>query len=78
MADNTEDRVCTVITEHLGCADRFRWDAELRRDLGADNLDTVELTMAIEEEFRIRISDDQADRWQTPSDLLATVKEAVE
>jgi acyl carrier protein len=72
------DRVCTLITEHLCCADRFRWDADLRRDLGADSLDTVELTVAAEEAFGIEIEDDQADRWLTPSDILATVKELVE
>jgi len=69
------DRICTLVTAHLNCADRFRWDASLRDDLGADSLDTGELTQALEEEFNIEIADDQADRWQTPADLLETVRE---
>jgi acyl carrier protein len=70
----TPDRLCTLITAHLNCADRFAWDAELIADLGADDLDTVELTMLTEDEFGIRISDDIADRWRTAGDMLATVE----
>ena len=54
MADNPEDRVCTIVTEHLDVADRFAWDADLRRDLGADSLDIVELTMALETESGVK------------------------
>lgn len=66
------DRLCTLITEHLSCADRFRWDADLRRDLGADSLDSVELAAAIEQEFGVPVPDD-AD-WVTAGDVLETVR----
>lgn len=72
--DNIEDRVCTLITAHLGCADRFSWDAELQDDLGADSLDTVELTMLAEDEFGITITDAEAERWRTAGDVLETVR----
>lgn len=76
---NLPDRVETVITEHLGCADRFSWDAELRDDLGADSLDVIELVMALEREFpeMERISDATADAWRTADDLRRTVAELV-
>lgn len=74
MSATLPDRVCTLITEHLGCADRFRWDADLRNDLGADSLDTVELAMAIEEQFGVRVSDAAADSWRTPNEILTTVQ----
>lgn len=69
------DRLCTLITEHLGCADRFRWDADLRTDLGADSLDIVELTFAAEQEFGIHIEDRYADAWRTADDLRGTVEQ---
>lgn len=69
------DRLCTLVTAHLDCADRFAWDADLRDQLGADSLDVVELTMAIEEEFGIEVSDATADAWNTPGDMLKTVQE---
>ena len=77
MPDNPEDRLCTLVTSHLNCADRFRWDASLRDDLGADSLGIVKLAVLLETEFNIEIDDDRADRWQTPADLLETVRELV-
>lgn len=71
---DTPDRLNTLIVAHLGCADRFAWDAELIADLGADSLDTIELQMLTEDEFDILISDDTADRWRTAGDMLATVQ----
>lgn len=78
MPANLPDRVQTVIVEHLGCPDRFRWDADLRDDLGADSLDAVELAHAVEEEFGIQVSDAAADAWRTPDDMLATVEGRVD
>ena len=50
-------RVKQIVLEHLGVSrDAMTNDADLIDDLGADSLDTVELTMAFEEEFQIRIA----------------------
>ena len=66
-----EERVKKIIVEQLGVADdQVTPDASFVDDLGADSLDTVELVMALEEEFDVEIPDDQAEN-------ITTVKEAV-
>ena len=66
-----EERVKKIIVEQLGVADdQVTADASFVDDLGADSLDTVELVMALEEEFDVDIPDDQAEN-------ITTVKEAV-
>ena len=67
-----EDRVKKIVVEQLGVSeDQVTPDASFVDDLGADSLDTVELVMALEEEFDAEIPDDQAER-------ITTVKQAVE
>lgn len=57
------DRARKMVTEHLGCdADRVTADASFIDDLGADSFDVVELSMAVEEEFGVEMTDDQAER----------------
>ena len=75
------DRVRKVIAEHLGRYERggivpleFEWEDGLRNDLGADSLDEVELCMALEDEFNIEITDDEAVCWKTPGDMLRTIE----
>ena len=66
-----EARVKDIVVEQLGVnADEVRTDASFIDDLGADSLDTVELVMALEEEFECEIPDEQAEK-------ITTVKEAV-
>lgn len=66
-----EERVKKIIVEQLGVSDdQVTPDASFVDDLGADSLDTVELVMALEEEFDVEIPDDQAES-------ITTVKEAV-
>ncbi len=66
-----EARVKDIVVEQLGVnADEVTSDASFIDDLGADSLDTVELVMALEEEFECEIPDEEAEK-------ITTVKEAV-
>ena len=66
-----EARVKDIVVEQVGVnADEVTTDASFIDDLGADSLDTVELVMALEEEFECEIPDDEAEK-------ITTVKEAV-
>ena len=51
-------------------------DSNLQTDLGLDSLDRVELTMTVEKEFGITISDDDAQEAITPNDYVALVEKA--
>ena len=67
-----EQRVKEIIVEQLGVnADQVTPEAKFIEDLGADSLDTVELVMALEEEFETEIPDDQAEK-------ITTVQQAVD
>jgi acyl carrier protein len=50
--------------------------AKFIEDLGADSLDTVELVMALEEEFGIEVPDDQAEKLQSVNDVIKYVEDA--
>ena len=61
-----EDRVKKIVAEQLGVKeDEGRNEASFVDDLGADSLDTVELVMALEEEFETEIPDDEAEKITT-------------
>ena len=67
-----EERVIKVIAEQLGVDEaKVVTEASFVEDLGADSLDTVELVMALEDEFDVEIPDEDAEK-------IATVKDAVE
>ena len=75
MATN-EERVKKVIMEQLGVnEDQVTDNASFVDDLGADSLDTVELVMALEEEFDCEIPDDAAEKIQTVKDAIDFLKE---
>ena len=66
-----ETRVKKIVVEQLGVKeDEVTTDASFVDDLGADSLDTVELVMALEEEFETEIPDEEAEK-------LVTIKDAV-
>ena len=66
-----EARVKDIVVEQLGVnADEVTTDASFIDDLGADSLDTVELVMALEEEFECEIPDDAAEKIQTVKDAI--------
>lgn len=69
---SVEERVKKLICEQLGVKeDEVNNDASFVEDLGADSLDTVELVMALEEEFETEIPDEEAEK-------ITTVKEAID
>lgn len=76
-ADKTiEQRVKEIIVEQLGVtADQVNPEAKFIEDLGADSLDTVELVMALEEEFGQEIPDEEAEKLQTVGDVIKYVEE---
>ncbi len=67
MSTNSiEERVKKIIIEQLGVkAEQVTNEASFVEDLGADSLDTVELVMALEEEFECEIPDEDAEKIQT-------------
>ncbi len=75
---NVEEKVKNIIVEQLGVeADRVKPEAQFVNDLGADSLDTVELIMALEEEFNIEIPDEQAEKIKTVGEAIDHIKAKV-
>ncbi|MEY3395130.1 MAG: hypothetical protein RL346_1366 [Verrucomicrobiota bacterium] len=72
MSDKSiEERVKEIIVDQLGVsADQVTLEAKFIEDLGADSLDTVELVMALEEEFDVEVPDDEAEKLQAVSDVV--------
>ena len=69
---NIEERVIKMVAEQLGVKEEdIQSTSSFVEDLGADSLDTVELIMALEEEFDAEIPDEDAEK-------IATVKDAVD
>jgi acyl carrier protein len=77
MADKPIDqRVKDIIVEQLGVKpDQVAPEAKFIEDLGADSLDTVELIMALEEEFGIEVPDEQAEKLTTVGDVVKYIEE---
>ena len=74
-AKNREERVKNIIVEQLRVEpDHVEPAAQFVNDLGADSLDTVELIMALEEEFDIEIPDEQAEKIKTVGEALEHIK----
>lgn len=74
MADM--EKIKAIIVEQLGVDEsEVTPEAHFIDDLGADSLDTVELVMALEEEFGIEISDEDAEKIQTVGDVARYIDE---
>lgn len=72
----TADKVKSIIVEQLGVnATEVTEAASFIEDLGADSLDIVELIMALEEEYDIEISDEDAEKIQTVGDAVNYIAE---
>ena len=66
-----EDRVKKIVSDQLGTSfDEIQSDSSFVDDLGADSLDTVELVMALEEEFDLEIADEDAEKISTVNDAV--------
>lgn len=67
-----EQRVKKIVAEQLGVAETdIKNESSFVDDLGADSLDTVELVMALEDEFEMEIPDEQAEK-------ITTVQQAID
>jgi acyl carrier protein len=70
------ERIKQIVAEQLGVdEDQVTTEASFMDDLGADSLDTVELVMALEEEFDIEISDEDAEKIQTVKNAIDYIGE---
>jgi len=71
-------RVKTIIAEQLGVKpEEVTSEASFVEDLGADSLDTVELVMALEEEFGIEIPDEDAEKMTTVGDAVKYIEDKI-
>ncbi|PIQ44320.1 MAG: acyl carrier protein [Gammaproteobacteria bacterium CG11_big_fil_rev_8_21_14_0_20_46_22] len=67
-----EERVKKIVAEQLGMkVEEIKNEASFIDDLGADSLDTVELVMALEEEFETEIPDEEAEK-------ITTIQQAID
>jgi len=70
------EKVKTIIAEQLGVKqEEVTEDAKFIDDLGADSLDTVELVMALEEEFGIEVPDEDAEKMTTVGAAIKYIEE---
>ena len=75
MSNTIEERVKKIVTEQLGVNEtEVTNDASFVDDLGADSLDTVELVMALEEEFETEIPDEEAEKITTIQQAIDYIK----
>ena len=73
---SVEEKVKHIVVEQLGVdADEVKPEAAFVDDLGADSLDVVELVMALEEEFGIEISDEDAEKLSSVQDAIKYIEE---
>lgn len=70
-----EQRVCEIIAEQLGVdLSEVQPEKNLTEDLGADSLDIVDLVMAFEDEFGVKISDQDLSKIKTVKDIIEAIK----
>ena len=70
-------KIKAVIVEQLGVSeDEVTQEASFTDDLGADSLDTVELVMALEEEFETEIADEEAEKLTTVQKTIDYISES--
>ncbi len=76
--NNIEEKVKEIIAEQLGVKkEEIRPESSFVDDLGADSLDTVEIVMALEEEFGIEIPDEDAEKITTVGEAIQYIENKV-
>ncbi|MFQ5870509.1 MAG: acyl carrier protein [Candidatus Zixiibacteriota bacterium] len=76
---SVEERVKNIVVEQLGVEpEQVTTEASFVDDLGADSLDTVELVMALEEEFGTEIPDEEAEKIRTVGEAINYINSIVE
>ena len=74
--ENVQERVKNIIVEQWGVeADQVKPEGQFVNDLGARSLDTVELIMALEEEFDIEIPDEKAEKIKTVGEAIDYIEQ---
>jgi acyl carrier protein len=77
--DNIISKVKEITSEQLGVDEsQITAEANFVDDLGADSLDTVELVMALEEEFDLEISDEEAEKLTTVEKVISYVEHCLD
>ncbi|ACB84944.1 acyl carrier protein [Natranaerobius thermophilus] len=72
----TFDKVKDIVVDQLGVdEDQVTMEANFTEDLEADSLDIVELIMAMEEEFDMEISDEEAEKMSTVGDVVNYIEQ---
>ena len=73
---NVEEKVKNIIAEQLGVKkEEIKPESSFTDDLGADSLDTVEVVMALEEEFGVEIPDEDAEKITTVGDAVKYIED---
>ena len=72
------DKVKAVILEELDVAEaKVTLDAKLKEDLGADSIDAVQIIMALEDAFDIRLEDDNLEKITTVGDIVNFIQQVL-
>lgn len=72
--DATYSKVVSMLSEQLNVdPNRISLESDVIKDLGADSLDVVQMLMALEDDFGITVSEDEASNLRTVSDIVALI-----
>ncbi len=73
---DTYSKVVSIIAEQLGISgENVSANSDVVKDLGADSIDIVQLLMAMEDEFGVTVTEDDADRLKTVGDIVKIIEE---
>ena len=74
MTQSIENKVKEIVVDQLGLASEdVQTDTELSADLGTDVLDVIDLVLAIEDEFGVDITDEDAEKFKNVGDIVAFI-----